>query len=87
MRLEACAGCGKAMRTDKTGATIVILDENGRAYQVWSADIMVCPECGCRVTAGYGNQPIINGTERMEKTVEYLESVRKSGGEIIEVRP
>jgi hypothetical protein len=75
------------MRTEKNGATIVILNEQGRPYQVWSADIMRCPNCGCMVTAGYGNQPIINGTERMEKTVEYLDNIRKNKGMVVEVKP
>ena len=87
MRLEACVGCGRAMRTDKNGAYIVVMDEEGRPYQVFSADIMRCPDCGQRVTAGYGDQPIISGIERMEKTLEYLKDIEGKGGMIVWVKP
>ena len=54
-----CVKCGKMMRVKKTGVTV----RYGRYEGYFRADLWECPECGCGVVTGLGEEILDFGKE------------------------
>ena len=55
----ACAGCQTYLRPRKNEITVLqTMDEEGKPYKIWNADLWECPTCGNQVILGYGQQHI-----------------------------
>jgi hypothetical protein len=51
-------GCGRFYQVERNSITVEELDELGRPYKLWDADLWRCPSCGTTLVTGFGRQPI-----------------------------
>ena len=52
----ACAKCNRQMVLKNVGIDVIeTFTEIQEPYQIWSADLWECPECGNQVAAGFGD--------------------------------
>lgn len=52
-----CCKCGTVMTCSKTGRGVLI-EANGRPYQVWSGDEFACGECGATAVVQFAREPV-----------------------------
>ena len=52
----ACVKCNRKLVLKMVGIDVIFtLTESQEPYQVWSADMWECPECGMQVAGGFGD--------------------------------
>jgi len=49
-----CHLCEKFYVPYKNGVDVFLLEESGRIYKYWRADIYKCPECGIEIITCFG---------------------------------
>ena len=53
-----CPKCSRELHPEKNGVGVLDLNDNGKPYEVYDADLWKCPSCGMEVVGGFGNSPI-----------------------------
>jgi predicted RNA-binding Zn-ribbon protein involved in translation (DUF1610 family) len=71
MPSDVCVKCGVFLRPKTNGVGVLLMADFG-PYQLWLADVVECPECGCQVIRGYGQHRIAEHYEgeSFERLVE-----------------
>jgi hypothetical protein len=55
-----CVKCEIAFRVKKNGVILAVTFNNGKLYELYSADLWQCPKCGFEVVAGIAHDPFAN---------------------------
>ena len=57
MHRPVCVKCNRELHPETNG--VGVLDKaDGRAYELYDADLWKCPGCGMEVVGGFGSGPI-----------------------------
>ena len=74
----ACVPCKTYFRPRKNDIrALQTMDDAGKPYKIWCADLWECPDCGHQIIAGYGKTHISEHyqpdfAECLEKSAEHL---------------
>lgn len=78
-----CVGCKTYLRPRKDDIVVLVEMEDGRPYQLWSADLWECPDCGAQVVLGYGQH---QWAEHYELDFEEQLQKARARGVVVTVR-
>jgi len=53
-----CVKCRCEMWPETNGVGLLDLNDNGRPYELWDADLWQCPSCKFQVVGGFAYNPI-----------------------------
>jgi hypothetical protein len=60
------------LRPEKNGVGVLDLDDTGRDYELFDADLWRCPKCGIEVVGGFGTGPIAGHYKNdFQKRIEF----------------
>lgn len=57
-----CMKCKRELHPEENGVGVLDM-ANGRAYELFDADLWKCPGCGMEVVGGFGRKPIASHFE------------------------
>ena len=81
MHRPVCTKCNRELHPEKNGVGVLDLNEDGKPYEVYDADLWKCPGCGMEVVGGFGEGCISAHYEAdFQKMIDGYEVVIKNTG-------
>ena len=75
-----CPRCERELHPEENGVGVLDM-ANGRAYEVYDADLWKCPGCGMEVVGGFGNKAIsAHYEENFQRMIGGYKTLFKNNG-------